>query len=202
MTTPAQIRAKTAVTTLRPAEPTAQEAISGPRDRPPDRPDPQNCSAQPLDFHRSPRAGSRHGAPHGCSSQSCIGRRTRLFAPPRGRSRLSFVRQRALRRPGTSLLVPRKAEPSDRIDSGLSRLLLWISSRPERQRAVGYFGGDDAEVDPLVRGSGSSWGEQIAQLRGVVDPVVAVAVVHEQVRLADLAGDLGYAVGELLELVV
>jgi hypothetical protein len=39
--------------------------------------------------------GSRHGAPHGCSSQSCIGRRTRLLAPPEGRSRLSFVRKRA-----------------------------------------------------------------------------------------------------------
>jgi hypothetical protein len=59
MTTTTQIRPRTAVTTLWPTERTPQEALSGPRDRPPDRPDPQNCSAQPLDFHRSPEGEPR-----------------------------------------------------------------------------------------------------------------------------------------------
>jgi hypothetical protein len=45
--------------------------------------------------------GSRHGAPHGCSSRSCIGRRTRLRAPPEGRSRLSSARNE--RRPPRKL---------------------------------------------------------------------------------------------------
>jgi hypothetical protein len=50
--------------------------------------------------------GSTHGAPHGCSSQSCIGKRTRLFAPPEGRSCLSCAKK-SVGRPGSSLLVSR-----------------------------------------------------------------------------------------------
>src|ERR1039457_1507653 len=59
MTTTAQIRAETGGDRGRRAEPRPQEAISGPRDRLPDPSDPQNCSAQPLDFHRSPEGGLR-----------------------------------------------------------------------------------------------------------------------------------------------
>jgi len=52
--------------------------------------------------------GSRHRAPHGSSSQSCIsGRRTRLLAPPGGRSRLSLMRETSVGPPGSSLLVSR-----------------------------------------------------------------------------------------------
>ena len=37
--------------------------------------------------------GSTYGAPHSCSSQSCIGKRTQLFAPPEGRSCLSCAKR-------------------------------------------------------------------------------------------------------------
>jgi hypothetical protein len=45
-------------------------------------------------------------------------------------------------------------------------------------------------------------GQELAQLRGVTYSVVAIAVVHQQMRLPGLAGDVGEAVGDLLELVL
>src|SRR5450755_2156102 len=61
-TTPAtiidtQIPAKTAPTPPSSSEPRSQEAISTPPYQPHNRSNPGNCFAQPLDFHRSPKAG-------------------------------------------------------------------------------------------------------------------------------------------------
>ena len=59
-----------------------------------------------------------------------------------------------------------KAEPSGWTDSGMSLLLLWISSRPERQSVPGFCGGDQTEV-PLR--AGDYWCSITAELLAGLD---------------------------------
>ena len=71
--------------------------------------------------------GSTHGAPHGCSSQSCIGKRTRLFAPPEGRSLLVLCEKE--RRPARELTSRfTNIRHSWPLRNGRARLLLLTGS--------------------------------------------------------------------------